>query len=402
VQNQHVPVPQAIERGFGITPKQFDSEIEKYYRGNSVRGLRQDIPPFETVLYSSAKLKLPDLQAVLADVHLHSADHLDKAVAEFAAILSSEPEHAASHRGLGYAYLQKGDFERAAEHFARAAALDSNDARVHYYTALLMNRRTGGRIDNPGDMAIHLKRAIQLDPTLADAYNLLAYVQVTRGSAAEALESIKAAVRLSPRNDYYNLTLGQIYMAQQKWDEAAEVFKRLEKSANPQVAASARTNLQLTADYKQNVHHVEWSELRERNQQKEWGTTPSRERLEEEATAKKTQQVAPPAPVPDTRPVKFVKGRLVNVACLANTTAILTIVPGADSPVASLTRKGAGRAPASAPGGKTVKLLVPDVKKVLVMGADAFSCEWHDQRAAVNYRAGGGDFDGEVMSLELQ
>jgi len=403
VKNRHVAVPQAIEQAFGVTPQQFDSDIQKYYRGNSVRGLKDKIPSFETALYNSQKLKVPDVQAVFADVHLHSPDYLDKALAEYEAILNSDPNHAASHRGLGYAYLQKGDLANAAQHFSRAAALDSNDARVHYYTAMLMNREGGGKIDRPGDMLIHLQRAIQIDPTLADAYHLLAIVQVTNGSPAEALQSINAALRLSPRNDYYTATLAQVFMAQRKWDEATEVFKRLESSDNPQLAANARANLQLVADYRENVHRVEWADLRERNtQKKEWGSKPSAERVKEEAATSTVQESEPAPPARDSRAVKFVKGRLVNVACLADTKAILTITSGAENPrVASLGGKGAARTPASPPPGKTLKLLVPDLKKVVVVGADEFSCTWNNQRVGVNYWAGG-ERDGEVMSVELQ
>lgn len=404
VKNQNMPVPQAIERAFGMTPKQFDSEIEKYYRGNSVRGWKDTIPPFLTATYTSQKLKPLDLQAVLADVHLHSPDYIEKAMAEFEAILGAEPNHAAAHRGLGYAYLYKKDLSSAAEHFRRAAALDSNDARVHYYSALLINRQAlneGGRIDQPEAMMAHLKRAIQIDPELADAYNLLAYLQLTHGSANEAMESIKTAIRLSPRNDYCYSVLAQVYMAQRKWDEAREILKRLESSTDPGLASNARANLALVEDYKQNVQHVEWADLRKRNEKKkEWGSTPSPERLAEEAAADDVPETSA-LPTIDKRAVKFLKGRLQNVACLADTTAILTIVTLADaSHIASLKGK-ATKPPTSAPAGRTVKLLVPDLKKVVVVGADGFSCQWHNQRVAVNYRAGG-QLDGEVMSVEVQ
>src|SRR5260221_13229907 len=81
-----------------------------------------------------------DSGAVLADVHLHSSDYQDKAIAEFQETLKTEPNHAAACRGLGYAYLQKQDFAQAAEYFKRAAQADSKDPRVHYYSSLLMSR----------------------------------------------------------------------------------------------------------------------------------------------------------------------------------------------------------------------------------------------------------------------
>lgn len=400
VKNQRMPVAQAIEKAFGMTPKQLDKEIEQYYRGRTLQYFSMDMPAMETKMYEAKKLKVPDLQAILADVHLHSSDYLDKAVSEFQAVLNTEPNHAASHRGLGYAYLRKNDFAKAGEHFRRAAALDSGDARVHYYSALLMNREAlseDGRIDKPNDMMIHLRRAIQIDPELADAYHLLAYLQLTHGSSNEAMESIKAALQRSPRNESYYSTLGQIYMSQRKFDEAIEVFKRLETSENPQLAHNARTNLQLAAEYKQNVHRAEWADLQKRTRQKEWGTTPSAERLAEEAEKTEIAEPDPVPAVPDKRPVKFLKGKLLTVNC-KDGRAVLTISAGG---AATLKRRGTTSAPAADSSGRTLKLLVPNTNKVVLVGADDFSCEWRDQRVAVNYRAGG-ELDGEVMSVELQ
>ena len=51
-----------------------------------------------------------DSGAILADVHLHSPDYHEKAIAEFREILKAQPNHAAACRGLGYAYLRKRDF----------------------------------------------------------------------------------------------------------------------------------------------------------------------------------------------------------------------------------------------------------------------------------------------------
>lgn len=406
VQNQKVPVAQAMERAFGLTPKQFDQEIRKYFAGNTVKGLWIEIPAFETTLYKAEKLKPLDLQAVLADVHLHSPDYQEKAIAEFKAVLDSQPDHAASHRGLGYAYLGKGDLESAGEHFRRAAALDSNDARVHYYTALLMNRKAltegGGRIEQPDAMMAHLKRAIQIDPDLADAYNLLAYLELTHGSPSEALESIKRAISLSPRNEYYYSTLAQVFISQRRWDDAEATLKRLESSTDPMLAANAKSSLQQVAEYRQNVHLVEWTDLKKRNEQKEWGSTPSAERLAEEAASKEQKTPETTVSTRDVRPVKFVKGRLVSVSCAEGGRAVLTVTAGAENTrVASLKKRGSPATPANAPAGKTVKLVVPDAKKVLLLGAEQFSCTWRNQRVAINYHAGG-ELDGEVMSVELQ
>jgi hypothetical protein len=69
--------------------------------------------------------------------------------------------------------------------------------------------------------------------------------------------------------------------------------------------------------------------------------------------------------------------------------------------VASLKKRGAPAVPANAPAGKTFRLVAANAKQLVVVGAEEFSCNWRNQRVAINYRAGG-ELDGEVMSVELQ
>jgi hypothetical protein len=52
-------------------------------------------------------------------------------------------------------------------------------------------------------------------------------------------------------------------------------------------------------------------------------------------------------------------------------------------------------------GTKTWKMNVADRNHLILIGADQFSCDWHKQKVALNYREsteGGGD----VFSLEIQ
>ncbi len=56
------------------------------------------------------------------------------------------------------------------------------------------------------------------------------------------------------------------------------------------------------------------------------------------------------------------KGKLSSVDCSLAPGAILTLTAGA----------------------RTLKLHVPDTKHVIVIGADAFSCEWTNQKLAIN------------------
>jgi len=45
-------------------------------------------------------------------------------------------------------------------------------------------------------------------------------------------------------------------------------------------------------------------------------------------------------------------------------------------------------------------LRAADYKSLLLIGADQFSCDWHDRQVDANYKAGG-QSDGDLVSLEV-
>jgi hypothetical protein len=52
-------------------------------------------------------------------------------------------------------------------------------------------------------------------------------------------------------------------------------------------------------------------------------------------------------------------------------------------------------------GAVVLKLRTPDYKSLLLIGADAFSCEWSNRAVSVNYKAGGIS-DGDLVSVEVR
>jgi hypothetical protein len=77
-------------------------------------------------------------------------------------------------------------------------------------------------------------------------------------------------------------------------------------------------------------------------------------------------------------PPRFLKGKLVAMDCSLTPAAMLTVVSGA----------------------KTWKLHVRDCTHVIVIGADKFSCDWKDQKVAVNRETG--EAMVEIISVEVQ
>jgi len=373
--DKSVPVEDAIQQAFGFSAAQFDKVLRNYVSQGRFKYYPIPTPSnIDSKDYLAKPLSPADSSAVLADIHLHSRDYHEKAIAEFREILKTEPNHAAACRGLGYAYLQKQDFAQAGEYFKRAAQADSKDPRVHYYSALLMSR--DGSFANHSDlpqMTKELETAIDLDPGFADSYMLLAFAQTYAGEPAKGLVSMKKAVSLSPRNENYQFNLAQMYLNNQKPDEAIALLQALQKSSNQEVTQRAGQSLAQAQQYKASMqaNHARGSIAA---QEIDSGARGGSIQIGRVSTTGEAAQA-----IPAQVPLKFLKGTILSVDCSSPPIATLRVRSGA----------------------KTWKMQVPDSKHTLVIGADEFSCSWNKQAVALNYRETG-DAAGSVVSIEVQ
>ena len=385
-ENQHVPVEDALQRAFGMSAKQFDDAISKYITVGHFKFYKIPTPAnIAPANFTARPLNASDSASVLADIHLHSRDYQDKALAEFQDILKSDPNNAAACRGLGYAYLQRQDFVHAGEYFKRASQADSKDPRVHYYNALLMARQGGfTKTSDIPALTQELETSISLDPTFADSYALLAFSQSTTGDPAKALVNMQKALAIDPRNENYRFNLANIYLANHQPDKAIEVLQSLQSAANPQLASRATGAIMA-------LKRGQAGQVTLASDTSPSDATPSdtpvfilKHRNSDDGTPGSPDDASPSSPTPATSNVKwsaptFFRGSLTSVDCSTEPSAVLTV----------------------ASGSKTLKLKIADKHHVIVIGADQLHCAWTMKKVAVNYRQGEtGETD--VISLEIQ
>jgi tetratricopeptide (TPR) repeat protein len=401
VQNHHVPVEKAILQAYDMSVAQFDKAVKDYY--HSLTPLRtaaeeaqrphgndeSPSPVMEEVYKMPAPVGPDDLditmkpvpdvdtRAELAEVMLRIPERRQQGLNEVHAILGLKDkdgrliDNAIAHRALAWVALDSNQFEQAAEELGNAAGVNPRDTWLRYYLALVKYRQaqvTQQEMQGLANMMQDLKAVVDWYPEFAEAYNMLAMARAEGGGNNSALDAIRQAIKLSPRNEKYVLNLALIDMAAKKWDEADALLERLKDSANPQIAVAAR------------------QQLKDFAVTKKYGISPSTpkrtyqaspfDELAQEA-AKREQQQEQSAP--DTRPTQYIKGRLVKVDCSQSPAALLVVSNGA----------------------KTLRLRTADVKSLVVIGADSFSCDWRDRDVNVNYKPGGGA-DGDVVSLEVR
>jgi tetratricopeptide (TPR) repeat protein len=369
VRGQHVPVEEAIQKAFGMSPPQLDKALLNYEKSGHYRYYKLAAPAgIDAKTYTSAAVKPVDAQAILADVHLHAPDYQAKAVEEFDTILKADPDNAAALRGLGYSCLMKRDLAHAGEYFHKSARLNPNDPRVLYYSAMLYQREGASRSDpaNMESMQNELEQSIKLDPDFADSYSMLAYTYNAQGKQEKAIASLQKAIELNPRNEQYQFNLANIYLQHQQFDAATQILRPLVGSSDPQVASAAAEQLANVQNYREQMRAA------------------SRPSSPDVSGNMLVNRESPPASEAEpvaikVLPAKFLHGKLLSVDCSALPAATVNILAGA----------------------RKLALHVPNGKKAMIIGADELSCDWKGQNVAVNYRETG-DGQGDLISLEIQ
>ena len=221
-----------------------------------------------------------------------------------------------------------------------------------------------------------LQAVVEWYPEFADAYNLLAIAHMRGGGPIAAMQAERAAIRLSPRNQQYAYHLAEIYVSDKKWEAARALLEHLKTSSNAQVATAARTQLeQLATEQKYGVSAATAAASAERLSKQSSPFDVLEQDAAKRAAAEQTAQISSA----DTRPAKFLQGRLVDVDCSQTPAAVLTV----------------------AAGGTVLKLRTANYKSLLLIGTDAFSCAWSNRSISVNYKSGGLS-DGDLVSLEVR
>ncbi len=439
VQNQKLPVEEAIQKAYGMSSAQFTQVVQDHFHSLGQPSKppekgKQPLPagsqtlevtPSDQIGSSNQDLPEAEGQSLVAEMSVRLPEHREQAVQQLESITAQpKMDNVVARRSLAWTHMEKKEFDRAVEELSKAGELNPKDPWLHYYLALVRYHlaQTGQATGGLPNMMQDLRQVLDWDPEFAQARAMLAMAQLEGGGGHAATDSMRVALTLSPRNQTYLLNMAQIYMAGKSWEAATALLERLKSSPDPQVAKSAGEELsglpmlkkygtlaqpQQTASASSPSSSSSSSPSSPspssssptpslpspRSATAPSATAPSATSKKpaepqpktetqspepDEVTVDRTDQ--PPTPAqPDKRAIQFLKGKLVSVDCSQAPSAILTVSAGA----------------------KVLKLRTPDYKSLTLIGADDFSCDWKGHTVAVNYRAGG-KADGDLVSIEVQ
>jgi tetratricopeptide (TPR) repeat protein len=379
------PVNTAIEQAFGVNAQQLQKSVQDYFHshtqagnvGNPAATLQHSIPvPLSDVGLPSTLQDVLEsrAQALVAEMMIRSPERRDQAIKDINVLMNGDKtENSVEHRALAWLYIQQKDYPRALEELKDASELKNNDAWVLYYSSLIRYRQAqakGKSYQGLENMFQEMRAVIEWNDQFAEAYDMLAMARLDGGGLNSAIDAMRSAVQLAPRNQGYLLHLAEIFMAAKKWDAATSLLEKLKAGDDSALSSAASHDLTDLPYLKK--YGILPQDAAEAEQHAVYSQDP-------EADTGPDAPAAPEKPKIDTRPVKFVKGTLLSVDCSKAPQATLKVIVA----------------------GKRMELLAEDFKSLVVVGASEPSCDWHDVHVAINYKASKSG-PGDLVSLELQ
>jgi adenylate cyclase len=194
-------------------------------------------------------------------------ENINLARAMFERAVAIDPNFAAAWAGLATAHVHlhgsdsEPHLDRAREASTRALKLEPQSAEAHVAAAQGLSME-----QHYADAALEFERAIELDPTLFDAYYYYARSRFKSGDLEKSLHLFRRAQSVRP-DDYQAVYLEALVLMQLRgWNEAREAYERgLESSRkhlalHPNDARAYVLGAGAFARLGQTVHAKEWAE----------------------------------------------------------------------------------------------------------------------------------------------
>jgi tetratricopeptide (TPR) repeat protein len=242
------PLDDAIRKAFGTSRLKLENELLSYATGErfmyfSVPLARDpssqsvDVQPLTEIMVAALKAEVRWYGKVV-----HSAEEIAEYIGEFKSLLSREPDNSVALRGLGLALLELKDYEGSLRYLGQAVESDPKDVQNHHSLSLLLSA-----IEESGSSSAaqsyssrsEAEACVQLDPSFADAYRLIAFSFERGGEFDKAENMMRKAVSLSPRSESYELNLANIELTRHEYGTALALLRKLARSSNPEIAARA-------------------------------------------------------------------------------------------------------------------------------------------------------------------
>lgn len=242
-----------IESVFGLTLDALEKEFKAYVATGVFPTQVVNVGTGPKAYMAMQRTSLSDGEAnfYLGDLLLHMHREAE-AETYFKRAISEDPGFTPTYASLGRLCVRQKRYAEAKKYLQRAVG-SSQSHLIHYLYAFVLSHEgmtPDGKIkdyspENAGIMREELRKAIKLAPNFADAYYLLAFVNlVTNEQLDESVNLVRQGQKLNRSNPAYPFLLAQIHLRRKETEPARELLERLvRQNADPAVRTSAQSLL---------------------------------------------------------------------------------------------------------------------------------------------------------------
>ncbi|MFT3745029.1 MAG: tetratricopeptide repeat protein [Pyrinomonadaceae bacterium] len=232
----------AFETAFQTTHAKMEKELRDYVYKRSFNyneaTLKKKLD-FDSLMEASP-LSEADANAYLGDLLYHT-NRPDDAEPYLLKALAAQPDSSMANTSLGMVRIKQRKFDEARNYLEKAIAGDPKNHVAYYQYAVLLSRE--GRDEfgfvkqfepaTATKMRDSLKKAIALNPTFTESYEMLAFVSlVNNDQLDEAAANISTALKYNPGSQRYLIRLAELYSRQKKFDAAKQIAEKLVENAD--------------------------------------------------------------------------------------------------------------------------------------------------------------------------
>ena len=243
------PQDKAFQDAFQMDYTQMESELRKYVGKSTYQFM---VVTFKAPLnVESAMQTSPyseaEADATLGDLLFHT-DRADDAEPWLTTALKLDPEMSRANTTLGMVKMRQRKFDEAKQYLEKATAGDEKNHLAFFRYAYLLSREAQDEFgfvrqfpkETADKIRQALKKAIDINPSFAESYELLAFVALVNGDQMdEAAAMLQRALKLQPGNERYAMRLAELYMRLDKFDEASVIARKFAQSDNDDVRQRA-------------------------------------------------------------------------------------------------------------------------------------------------------------------
>lgn len=181
-----------------------------------------------------------DTNAYLGDLLYHT-NRADDAVPYLQTALTLDPNSSMANTTFGMVRVRQRKFDEAKVHLEKAIAGDPKNHIAYYQYAYLLSREGRDEFgyvnsfapEKTAKMRELLKKAIEINPSFAESYEMLAFVSlISNEGLDEGLAAMQKALKLQPGNQRYAMRIAELFLRQEKFDQAAAILEKIAKTAD--------------------------------------------------------------------------------------------------------------------------------------------------------------------------